>query len=114
MPEVAHFLASSNTTYPNSKNLYIRLLSETGIFGFWLFVSFYLFVLGKIIKLLRSTNKEVVYIGVAGLCAWLAIVLLGMSQDSFAMPTIWLPLGLVLGLAEGRQNAKPEPVNREI
>ena len=103
MPEVAHYLASSNTTYPNSKNLYIRLLSETGIFGFWLFVSFYSFVLGKIVKLLRSVNKEVVFIGVAGLCSWLAIVLLGMSQDSFAMATIWIPLGLTLGLAEGRE-----------
>jgi O-antigen ligase len=103
MPEIARLLASSNTTYPNSKNLYIRLLAETGIFGFWLFVSFYLFVLGKTLKLLRSSSKEMIFVGVAGLCSWLAIVTLGMSQDSFAMPTIWIPLGIVLGLAEARK-----------
>lgn len=102
IPEIAQLLSSGNTMYPNAKNMYIRLLAENGIVGFWLFVSFYLFILGKILKLLRSSQKDAAFIGVAGLFAWLAIVALGISQDSYAMPVIWVPLGIIMGFAETR------------
>ncbi len=40
VPEISILLSPENTIYPNTKNLYIRLLAETGILGFWVFVSF--------------------------------------------------------------------------
>jgi O-antigen ligase len=98
IPEISILLSPENTTYPNAKNLYIRLLAETGILGFWVFVSFLLLVLGKILTLSRSVRKELIFIGMAGLLSWLAIFALGLSQDSLAMPTVWLPLGIFIGL----------------
>jgi O-antigen ligase len=100
--EISVILAPGNTTYPNTKNLYTRLLAETGIIGFWLFIAFYMLLMGKILTLLRSIRKEDVFIGVAGLFTLLGIIALGLSQDSLAMPTIWIPLGILIGLADSR------------
>lgn len=108
LPDWSHFnitetsllLSPENQTYPNSKDLYIRLLAETGIVGFWLFISFYLLILGKVFTLLKSCRKELVFVGTASLLAWFAIVALGFTQDSLAMLNIWMPLGILVGLAD--------------
>ncbi len=96
--EIAQLLSPDNQTFPNVNNLYIRLLSETGLLGFWSFISFYLLIFGKILRLLRSNRKELVFLAVASLFAWLSIAMLGITQDSLAMPLIWLPLGIVIGI----------------
>jgi O-antigen ligase len=98
-PDISQLLSPDNQVYPNTKNLYIRLLSETGILGFWSFISLYLLTLGKILKLLRSNRKELAFLGTASLLAWLSIVILGFTQDSLAMPIIWIPLGILIGIA---------------
>ena len=98
--EVAQLLSPDNLTYPNIKNLYIRLLAETGIAGFWLFIAFYLLMLGKVLKLLGSQRKELVFVGAASLLAWFTIVVVGFTQDSLALTNIWLPFGILVGLAD--------------
>jgi O-antigen ligase len=100
--EISQLLSPDNLTYPNNKNLYIRLLAETGIVGLWLFISFYLLLLGKVFTLLRSKRKELVFVGTASLLAWFAIVALGLSQDSLAMLNIWMPFGILVGMADVR------------
>ena len=104
-PEISQLLSPDNQTYPNIKNLYVRLLSETGILGFWAFISFYLLALGKVLNLLRSKRKELAFLGTASLLAWLSIVLLGFTQDSLAMPIIWIPLGILIGMTAADQPA---------
>jgi len=98
--EISQFLSPDNLLYPNTKDLYIRLLAETGIVGFWLFISFYLLILGKGFTLLRSRRKELVFVGTASLLAWFGIVALGITQDSLAMLNIWMPLGILVGMAD--------------
>jgi len=100
IPEIARQLSPENRVYPNPKNLYVRLLAETGLFGFWLFVIFYLFVLGKIQSVLLSRRGFAQFVGAAGLFTWLAVVLYGFTQDSFATPNIWLGFGILLGMAD--------------
>jgi O-antigen ligase len=97
-PDIAQLLSPDNQVYPNIKNLTIRLLSETGILGFWSFISLYMLTLGKILNLLRSQRKELAFLGTASLLAWLSIVMLGITQDSLAMPIIWIPLGILIGM----------------
>jgi hypothetical protein len=38
----------------------------------------------------------------ASLLAWFSIVALGLSQDSLAMLNIWMPLGILIGIADSR------------
>jgi len=100
--EIAQLLSPENNIFPNVKNLYIRLLAETGIVGFWSFISFYLLMLGRILKIIRSKNKESAFLAMASLFAWISIVILGFTQDSLAMPTVWVPLGILIGMTTSK------------
>lgn len=97
IPEIALLLNPQGAAFPNPKDLYARLLAETGLFGFAAFVTFYFYILGKIHALLQ--HKEQRFLGVAGLFTWIALVLYCFTQDSFAMPNLWINIGILLGMA---------------
>ncbi|MCF6278475.1 MAG: O-antigen ligase family protein, partial [Anaerolineales bacterium] len=96
IPEITKQLAPSSLAYPNPKNMYLRLLAETGIVGAMLFVSFLLGILAEIKDLFASSAYK--FIGVAGLFSWVAIGIYYLMQDSFAMAELWINFGIVLGL----------------
>jgi len=94
--EIARHLSPTSNLYPNSKNLYLRLLAETGIFGFAIFNSFLLAVLSQIGDAFRRSEK---LIGIAGLFSWISILIYYLMQDSFAMAELWINFGIILGIA---------------
>jgi O-antigen ligase len=81
--------------FPNPKNLWIRLLSETGLLGTTFFIVFMVVMLACAIYMAGKRDRLMKHIGLAGVMSWLAIVVEGFSLDSFAMPTMWIALGLV-------------------
>jgi O-antigen ligase len=99
VPEIARQLGPSSGLYPNPKNLYVRLLAETGLPGFVLFLGFFSGVLADVLGLLRCQARVARWLGTAGLFALAAIALQGISQDSFAAPEMWLNLGILAGAA---------------
>ncbi|MEW6093317.1 MAG: hypothetical protein AB1531_05045, partial [Chloroflexota bacterium] len=101
--EVSQIFSSDYIGYPNVKNLFVRLLAETGIAGFWAFMTFYFLMLSKVLKALKSRHKGTLYVGVAGIFSFVAILASGFSLDSFAMPMIWIPFGILLGLEDKQQ-----------
>lgn len=98
MPEVARQLSPDSNQIPNIKNLYIRLLAETGLPGFWLFVAFFISFLAMIRRMLVSNNTFLKFVAAAGLFAWLGIALRNLTQDSFTIPIMWVILGILVGL----------------
>ena len=98
-PEIAEQLSPESRDFPNPKNLYARLLAETGLLGFALFIAFYLGLLADALELLRKKAPAARWLTAAALFAFAAIALQGFSQDSFAMPEIWINLGLLAGAA---------------
>ncbi len=78
-----------------SKNLYFRLLAETGLIGLATFLAFVIAVLGCAIYLRLSPNEEINYYGVAGLLGMLAFTVGAFSYDSFAIPNMWVVFGLI-------------------
>lgn len=99
VPEIAKQLSPENHLYPNPKNLYARLLAETGLIGFVLFFAFQFYVLGDMLSLLRHKESWVRFAVTAGVFAWLAISFYNFTQDSLATPNLWLVSGVLAGLS---------------
>lgn len=98
VPEIARQLSPENRLYPTPKNMYARLLAETGLFGFILYFSFLFSVLGDALMGLQRNTAFMRYLGIAGLFSLIAIALYNNTQDSFATPNIWLIPGVVTGI----------------
>ena len=98
IPEIARQLSSLSNLYPNPKNMYVRLLAETGLPGFVLYVSFLFTVLAYALINLKKTLPVFRYLGAVGLFSVIAVAVQGISQDSFAMAEMWINLGILAGM----------------
>jgi O-antigen ligase len=98
VPEIARQLSPENRLYPNPKNIYVRLLAETGLIGFFVFIAFLFSVLGDGLNALGSKTIFGRYLGIAGIFSWFAIALYNVTQDSFATPNIWINFGILVGM----------------
>jgi len=81
--------------FPNPKNLWVRLLAETGVVGFLLFTIWLARIGLAAHRLSRGQASVLRVIGAAGLIALATQVIEGFSLDSFALPQLWIMLGLV-------------------
>jgi O-antigen ligase len=99
VPEIARQLSPENRLYPNPKNMYLRLLAETGLIGFFLFIALQFSILGDVLTFLQKRSGLLRHLGIAGLFSWFAIAMYNATQDSFATPNIWINLGIVVGMA---------------
>lgn len=98
VPEIARQMSPSSNLYPNPKNLYVRLLAEMGLPGFLLYLSFLFILLAYALKGLRQAEPFQRFVGAAGFFSVAAIAAQGISQDSFAMPEMWVNLGMLAGM----------------
>ena len=97
-PEIAQALAPNSGLFPNPKNLYVRLLTETGLAGLALFVAFWLGILADGLAALRRNTAFSRFLGAATIFTLAALVFQSVSVDSFAMPELWLNLGILAGI----------------
>jgi hypothetical protein len=98
LPEVMDGLYRSSVV-PNIKSLWIRLLAETGVVGFSAFITWF-YVLFKSSWYLRFCKTPLFkLIGWGGLFVLIAYVSEGFSIDSFALPYLWVSLGIVSAAA---------------
>ena len=77
------------------KNLFVRVLAETGLVGFAVFAGFLWVILGEGLRLWLSEDEENQFWGWAGVLGFAAACLVGFSTDSFATPNMWVLFGLV-------------------
>jgi len=99
IPEIARQLSPDSNLIPNIKSFYVRLLAETGLPGFWLFIVFFLTFLALLRQMFLSKSPHLRFVAVAGLFAWLASALRNLTQDSFTFPIMWVILGIIVGMA---------------
>lgn len=114
VPEIARQLSPENRLYPNPKNLYVRLLAETGLIGFFLFLAFLLSVLGDALRALGSQTALGRYLGIAGIFSWFALALYNVTQDSFATPNLWINFGILLGMTAGMLETEENALNPRL
>jgi hypothetical protein len=94
-----------------AKNLYLRLLAETGIVGAVTFVAFVIANLGCALYLWLSRDKEWQYWGVASLCGLLAFSLSALTFDSFVIPNMWVLFGLITAATRVMMNSSQVQVS---
>jgi hypothetical protein len=80
----------------NIKSLWFRLLAETGIVGFSLFIGWIISLFDNLLKKYQSLGAVERALGLAGILVILGLILEGLSIDSFAMPYWWISLGLAI------------------
>jgi O-antigen ligase len=97
--EIAQQFSPDSDIIPNVRNMVIRLISETGFIGFWLYLTFMLSVLASIRKMFLSRKPLMVYASVAGLTAWPAVILRQFTLSTLTSPVMWISLGMVVGYA---------------
>ncbi len=81
------------------KNLYARLISETGLLGTATFTAFLLAVIGGLLYLWFSPSSEQKYWGVSGALALFVFAFVIFSFDSFALPNMWVVFGMITAAA---------------
>lgn len=81
------------------KNLLARLISETGILGTGLFCTFVLAIVGCVVFLKLSREKDQKFWGTGGILAIFVFAFLIFSFDSLALPNMWIVFGLITAAA---------------
>jgi hypothetical protein len=99
VPEIARQFSPDSNLIPNAKNLYVRLLAETGLPGFWFFLAFVFSFTAIIRKQLKSGQGWLRFVASAGLFAWTSIMVRNLTQDSLTLPIMWVALGMIAGFA---------------
>ncbi len=93
------------------KNLYARLISETGLLGVASFTTYLLAILGCILYLWFSTSAQQRYWGMSGFLALVVFAIVIFSFDSFALPNMWVVFGLITAAAHLADPADDELQN---
>ena len=88
------------------KNLYGRLLAETGLFGTVTFTTFILAVFRCMLYLLYSGLNEQKFWGLSGLLGFFVFFFVIFSYDSFALPNMWVFFGVLTSAAHIKENTK--------
>ena len=83
----------------NPKNLWIRLLAETGTAGFALFSTWLAVLFSSTAPLRRSGDRLFRALGWMGALSLVALIGEGFSIDSFALPYTWAALGLLTAVS---------------
>jgi hypothetical protein len=92
----------------NSKNLWLRLLAETGVVGFSFFVTWVTAIFFSGRALLRQQTPLLRTLGWMGVLAVVALIGEGFSVDTFALPYFWVSFGLcAAGSFLSRQSSIP-------
>jgi O-antigen ligase len=81
--------------FANPKSLWLRLLAETGILGFLAFILWLIVLAFVAISFNRRKRGLPSVLGLASGLALIALIFEGFSLDTFALPQLWIILGLL-------------------
>ena len=78
------------------KNLFMKVIAETGLLGFGVFCTFLLMLLSYVLYLIngKDDGQQMIF-GTAGVLGMIAFIVFAFSYDSFATPNMWVVFGLI-------------------
>jgi hypothetical protein len=92
----------------NIKSLWFRLLAETGITGFSLFIGWIISLISNLVEKYQYADPIDRVMGFMGLLVILGMIFEGLSIDSFAMPYWWISLGLAVSSIKKQTELNPK------
>jgi O-antigen ligase len=94
------------------KNLYFRILAETGLIGLAAFIAFLVAILGCALYLWLAHDRQQRFWGIGGMLGVLVFFAAAFSFDSFAIPNMWVIFGLITSAAWSytRRKSEPQPI----
>jgi O-antigen ligase len=109
LTEIRNVLDLGEYGFPNPKNLWLRLLSETGILGFSIYVCWYVFIAASAFLLLKSGAVLEKVVALSGLMVVVIQLFEGFSLDTFALPQMWIVFGFVALVSSSRYQQTRNP-----
>lgn len=79
----------------NAKSLWFRLLAESGLIGFSLFIGWLITLVYSAHALFKHGQKKYQYFGWMGAFFLIGITIEGFSIDSFALPFLWFSAAMI-------------------
>lgn len=108
------YLLTGAPFLPNIKSLWVRLLAETGLVGFSIFVAWIVTLWRSTRQILRSALPYQKLAAFTGQLMLVAMIAEGFSIDSFALPYLWIVAGLTAAAgASCRKNIFSKSVHKK-
>jgi O-antigen ligase len=85
-------------TFPPGYNLYTRLLAETGLIGFMLFMILLYFSLKETLNIMKRVQNEEKVLTIIILITLLGLYINWLQIDTFRMYVVWLSLAILIQL----------------
>ena len=109
LPEIVSMLFFRDFI-PNAKNLWVRLLAETGVVGLSVFVAWLYLHWHNAASLERKNTAQLSgAIGLIGKLFLLALLVEAFSMDTFGLPYFWVALGLATAAFRMNQIRSSQP-----
>ncbi|MBS1533434.1 MAG: O-antigen ligase family protein [Bacteroidetes bacterium] len=93
-----HYQNKNEKSFPTSYNIYTRLLAETGIVGFGLFLYFILMCFFKSKKIWKEAKEERKILGFILMISFLGFILNWLQTDFFRQYGFWLCMVILIKL----------------
>jgi hypothetical protein len=107
--EIQNVIREQDFGFPNPKNLWIRLLSESGILGFSFYWIWFMLLITMSIWLTRSNKPIGRVFGLAGLLILGAQIVEGFSIDTYALPHFWIAVGILTASEKRAHEFRTDP-----
>ena len=102
-------LINRTRTLLNIKSLWFRLLAETGLIGFSIFIGWLISLSFYFVEKMRSIDISKKILGFIGGFVLLGLIFEGLSIDSFALPYFWISLGIAVSVSEQEKKLEIYP-----
>ncbi len=97
------YLNDSIKSFPPGYNMYTRLLAETGIIGFFIFVLFLILLVYQSKKLIKHQDGIKKTLSIVLLVSFIGFIINWMQIDSFRIYGFWICLALLISQLQQRQ-----------